>query len=418
MLHDCVQLCMVTASSSHNVQVAARATRGFFLISGVGVAAWAPMVPFAKVRLGLDEAELGLLLLCMGLGSVGAMPFAALLSHRHGNRRVLGVAATVMCIALPLLVVAPSAILLGAALALFGAAIGVVDVTMNGHAVDVERMHGSPLMSGFHALYSVGGLVGSAAMSVLLRAGVPLIACAVAVALLLLAIVVTRWRHLLVTEPPPKVAHRSMFRLPSPTALVIGVLCFIMFLAEGAMLDWTAVFLRSERGFAIAIAGIGYAAFSVAMSIGRLTGDRVTAALGPVRVVRVGAVVAAAGFVLAAALPWGATSLAGFVLIGLGAANIVPVLFSAAGRIPGTSASGALATATGFGYAGILAGPASIGFVAHATSLPFALGALAVLVAGVALGASILRAPRTRGATGEIRPEAPVDAGAGEGALR
>ena len=392
---------MVKAPSSHNVQAAARATRWFFLLSGVGVAAWAPMVPFAKARLALDEAELGLLLLCMGLGSVGAMPLAGFLSHRHGNRRVMVISGTVIALALPLLVLAPSTLLLGATLAVFGAAIGAIDVSMNAHAVDVERLHGRPLMSGFHALYSIGGIAGAAAMSALLAASAPLIACAIAVSLFLLANVATQWRHLLVVAHAPEIARRSVFSLPSPTVVLLGVLALIMFLSEGAMLDWTAVFLRSERGFAIASAGIGYAAFSVAMSIGRLTGDRVTAALGPVRVARYGAVVAAAGFLLAAALPWGATSLAGFVLVGLGASNIVPVLFSAAGRVPGTSASIALATVTGLGYAGVLMGPAAIGFVAHATSLPIALGLLAVLVAGVAAGASILRAPRTSSATGE-----------------
>jgi predicted MFS family arabinose efflux permease len=343
------------------------------------------------------------------------MPLAGFLSNRHGNRPVLVVGGTLVCLALPLLVLAPSAAMLGAALALFGAAIGVVDVAMNAHAVDVERLHGRPLMSGFHALYSLGGLAGSAAMSLLLRAGAPLMVCAVAVALVLLAIVATQWRRLLVVPADPAVAQRSMFSLPSPTAVLLGALCLVVFLAEGAMLDWSAVFLRSVRGFAISSAGIGYAAFSVAMAIGRLSGDRVTAALGPARVVRYGSLVAAAGFALAAALPWGASSLAGFVLVGLGASNIVPVLFSAAGRIPGTAAGVALATVTGLGYAGMLAGPAAIGLVAHATSLPTALGGVAVLVAGVSAGAAILHGPRTSVSTGEPAPCAPS---VGPGALR
>lgn len=351
------------------------------------------MVPFAKARLALDEAQLGLVLLCMGLGSTAAMPLAGFLSHRRGNRGLLAISGTLLCFAIPLLASAPSTLLLGAALAAFGAAIGVVDVAMNAHAVDVERLHGRPLMSGFHALYSIGGLVGAAVMTALLGAGLSLTVCAIAVALALLAIVATQWRHLLVIIPDRASAERTMFTMPSPTILLVGVLSLVMFLAEGAVLDWGAVLLRSARGVAISDAGVGYAAFSVAMAIGRLTGDRTTAAIGPVRVVRYGAVVAAAGFVVACGLPWAATSLLGFVLVGLGASNIVPVLFSTAGRVPGMAPGVAIATVTTLAYTGLLAGPAVIGAFARLTSLPLALGGVAALLVCVSAGASIARRP-------------------------
>jgi predicted MFS family arabinose efflux permease len=377
-------------TSTRPLSAARRATQGFFLLSGIAVACWAPMIPYAKARLDLDEAHLGVLLLCMGLGCVGAVPLAGHFSHRYGNRIVLTVAGLVICLALPLLAIAPSPVLLGAALAVFGAGAGVVDVAMNAHAVDVEKLHGRPLMSGFHALYSIGGLVGSATMSALLGAGASLSACAVAACLALGAIVITQRRHVIVLEHTVEVAQRSMFSAPPLLAVLLGILCLIAFLAEGAMLDWSAVFLRSERGFAIADAGLGYAAFSIAMSAGRLLGDRLTARMGAVRIVRHGSVLAAAGFLLACGLPWRATSLLGFVLVGLGAANVVPVLFSAAGRIPGSSTGVAIATVTWFGYAGMLAGPAMIGFVAHATSLPLALGGLAALLALVAACASLV----------------------------
>jgi predicted MFS family arabinose efflux permease len=385
------------AGSPGAVRAARRATQGFFLLSGVGMASWAPMVPFAKARLGLDEAQLGLLLLCMGIGSAASMPLAGYLSHRFGSRKVLGLAAPLLCVALPLLTVASQAVLLGAALVLFGGALGVVDVAMNAHAVDVERLHGRPLMSGFHGLFSVGGLTGSAGMSALLGTGVPLVACAVAVAVLLLAIVATQWRALIVIPHDEATARRSPFAAPSPTAILVGLLCLAIFLAEGAMLDWSAEFLRSARGFAISGAGLGYAAFSIAMAIGRLLGDRITSALGPVRVVRYGGLVAAAGLVLACSLPWPATALLGFVLVGLGAANIVPVLFGAAGRLPGTSPGVAIATVTALGYTGMLVGPAVIGFIAHATSLPIALGGIAILLVAVSAQASIVRPARGPG---------------------
>jgi predicted MFS family arabinose efflux permease len=195
----------------------------------------------------------------------------------------------------------------------------------------------------------------------------------------------------IVVPPDRAVAQRSVFAVPSSTAILLGLLCTVVFLTEGAMLDWSAVFLRSVRGVAMSSAGLGFAAFSVAMSIGRLLGDRITAALGPVRVVRYGSLVAAAGLLLATALPWPATSLIGFVLVGLGASNIVPVLFSTAGRIPGTAAAVAIATVTVLGYAGMLTGPAVIGLIARATTLPIALSGIAVLLIAVSFGAAILR---------------------------
>jgi predicted MFS family arabinose efflux permease len=389
-VHDFVYLCTLLASPVPNVQSAGRATRGFFLLCGIGMASWAPMVPFARVRLGLDEAELGAVLLCMGVGSTVTMPLAGWVSHRHGNRVVLPISGALVCAAIPLLALAPSTILLGAALTFFGAALGVLDVAMNAHAVDAERLHGRPLMSGFHALFSLGGLAGSAGMTALLGAGLPLVTCAIAIATPLLAIVATQSRHLL-APAPDRAASRSMFTLPSATAVLLGLLCLVSFLVEGAMLDWSAVLLRSERGLALSEAGLGYAAFSIAMAGSRLLGDRVTAALGPTRIVRYGSLVAAAGFALAGALPWATSSMAGFVLVGVGVSNIVPVLFSAAGRIPDTAPGVAIATVTAFGYTGLLTGPALIGAVAHALSLPLALGGLAALLAAVSAGASILR---------------------------
>lgn len=384
---------------SRSLAGARRATRGFFLLSGIATASWAPMVPFAKARLDLDEAQLGLVLLCLGIGSVAAMPLAGHLSHCHGSRRVLLVSGVASCAVLPVLAVAPTALAMGAALIALGAALGAVDVAMNAHAVEVEQRHGAPLMSGFHGLFSAGGFAGSLAIAGLLATGAPLVACVSIIAVALLAIVITQWPALIATRADRGAPQRSMFSLPSPRALRLGVLCLIVFLAEGAMLDWSAVFLHDARGFAIADAGLGYAAFSVAMATGRLLGDRITARVGPARIARYGGALAAAGFVLATALPWGVASLAGFVLVGIGASNIVPVLFSAAGRIPDTPPSVALATVTTLGYAGVLSGPAAIGFIAHATGLPVALGGVALLLAIVSALASIVRpaAPRRSG---------------------
>ncbi|MDF3981460.1 MFS transporter [Luteibacter sp. PPL201] len=368
-----------------------RATRLIFLLSGIGMASWAPMVPYAKARLDLDDGMLGLVLLCMGCGAAGAMPLAGFLTHRFGNRDVIGVSGLLVCLALPLLTLAPSAGWLGVALLFFGAALGLVDVAMNAHAVDVEKREARPMMSGFHGLFSVGGLVGSAGMAALLKAGAPLTGSAVAVSLALLAIVLTQWRHFLVRHDEAHADTRAPFRMPGGAVFLLGFLCMVVFLAEGSMLDWSAVFLRFSRGFDASSAGLGYAAFSVAMAVCRLMGDRITARVGPVAIVRAGSLIAAAGFLAATTLPWGPAALFGFVLVGIGASNIVPVLFSAAGRLGGASPGVGIAIVTALGYAGMLAGPAGIGFAARLSSLPLALTGVAGLLVIVSLCASIAR---------------------------
>ncbi|OOG42107.1 MFS transporter [Rhodanobacter sp. C05] len=369
---------------------ATRATRLIFLVSGIGMASWAPMVPYAKARLGLDDAGLGLVLLAFGGGSMLSMPLIGLLTHRYGNRKVIGVAGLLLCVAIPLLAIVPTVLSLTVTLLYFGAMLGAVDVAMNAHAVEVERRDGRALMSGFHGLFSIGGLAGAAIMSALLALGLPLWAGAVVIALLL-ALIVLSQRSSLLSRVDDAAERAAVFRLPRGLVLLLGVLCFVSFLAEGSMLDWSAVLLRDFRGFSAASAGIGYACFSVAMAVGRLAGDRVVGRLGPVWAVRVGAGTAALGFLLAAMSPWPPVSLSGFVLIGLGASNIVPVMFSAAGRLPGIPPAISIATVTTLGYAGLLSGPALIGFLAHASNLPVALAVVAGMLLLVAASARIVR---------------------------
>ncbi len=374
-----------------SLAAARRATRVIFLVSGMGMSAWAPMVPYAKARLGLDDAQLGLALLVFGGGSMLSMPFVGWLAHKLGNRILIVASGLLMCLALPMLATASSIAALVAALFYFGVMLGAVDVAMNAHAVDVERLDGGRLMSGFHGLFSVGGLTGAAVMSGLLALGWPLPVAATAIAAVLLGLVLWLRGDLLDDAPSAAVSEKTPFGMPHALAWLLGLMCFASFLAEGAMLDWSAVFLRDFRGFAAASAGFGYACFSVSMALGRLTGDRLIARHGPVWAVRTGAALAVAGFLVVAWAPGAFAALGGFVLIGLGASNIVPVMFSAAGRLPGTPPAIAIATATTLGYAGLLSGPALIGFVAHASSLPVAFAAVAGLLALVGLSARIVQ---------------------------
>ena len=382
---------MLQSNRLSGFPAARRATRVTFLVMGTATSSWAPMIPFVKTRLDLDEATLGLLLLALGGGGIAAMPATGFLINRFGSRRVIMATGIVACLALLGPALATNVWLLALALVLFGGALGALDVSGNAHAVLVERRSPRPLMSGFHGLYSVGGLVGAGGMTAMLKMGLPIVGAAALVTLALLAVFLTRMRGLLPADEDRGSAAGQMLALPRGAVVALGILAFIVFLAEGAVLDWSAVLLRFDRNFDAATAGIGYAAFSLAMAIGRFAGDRLTARLGPLAVVRAGAFVAAAGFAVAVAAPWDWAAVAGFVLVGLGASNIVPVLFSAAGRLADMPPSLAVPAVATLGYAGLLAGPALIGFAAQAATLPLALGGVAVLLVLVASRAGIVR---------------------------
>ena len=373
----------MSAASSPVALRQQHATRAVFFLPGFAIAAWAPLVPFAKARIGLDEASLGLALLCLGAGSLLAMPVAGALAARFGCRALMLVTLLMAGLTLPLLSIAPSVISLGLTLFVFGAGIGACDCIMNMQAVMVERDARRPMMSGFHAFYSIGGAVGAAAMTALLALGVaPWLGACLLVAVMAAVVLVAapHWRR----ERAP--GDAPMFAVPRGIVLLIGVLCFVAFLGEGVMLDWSAVFLNQVQEVPAGRAGLGFLVFSVAMTITRLFGDRAVALFGQHRAVLIGGAVAAGGLLLAtfaATLP---LALLGYALVGLGCANIVPVLFTLAGNQKAMPESLAIPAVTTLGYAGILAGPALVGFAAQLTSLvvAFTLVAAALLLVGIA----------------------------------
>jgi predicted MFS family arabinose efflux permease len=363
-------------------------TRLAFLAAGLAISAWAPLVPLAKLRLGVDEAELGLLLLCLGAGSLLAMPVTSALAARFGCRRIILWAGALICVLLPALAFAPSPTLLAVALFAFGASIGALDVAMNIQAVIVERDSGEVLMSGFHGLFSVGGFIGAGMMVLLLWSGVDAVASSAAVALLVALSLCIAAAGLL-PDAETREPGAPLFVVPHGAVIFIGALCFLCFLAEGAMLDWSALLLTDGAGMDAGQSGMGYAAFAIAMTVGRLTGDKVVSALGGKRVLFLGGVCAAAGFFCAVLAPSGAVALAGFVLVGLGASNIVPILFTAAGNQGAMPPGLAIGAITTLGYAGMLAGPALIGFVAHAASLNLAFAGLGCAMLLIAVTARL-----------------------------
>ena len=363
-------------------------TRIAFFIAGFGLAAWAPLVPYAKARAGLDEATLGLLLLCLGAGSILAMPVAGILATRYGCRRVLVGGTLLICLALPLLATASSIPLLIATLFLFGAGLGAVDSTVNLQAVIVERASGRNMMSGFHGLFSVGGIAGAAGVSALLALGLSPLWAIVVVIVLILAALLKAAPHLL---PYGSESSGPAFAVPHGVVLFIGLLCFTVFLAEGAMLDWSAVFLTSEKSIDDAYAGLGYAAFALTMTAGRLMGDTIVKRLGARLVIVLGGLFAAAGMALATLAPSWEVALLGYALVGVGCSNIVPVLYTAVGKQTVMPEHIAVPAITTLGYAGILAGPAAIGFIAHASSLSSAFLLITAMLLAVAISGRILR---------------------------
>jgi predicted MFS family arabinose efflux permease len=232
-------------------------------------------------------------------------------------------------------------------------------------------------MSSFHGMFSLGGLSGAMIFGLLLLLHLtPFIAATIiSIALIIMAIL---FNKNFLDHPGADESATFSFRFPKGPVLLLGIFCFIVFLTEGALLDWSALFLRFNRGFGISMAGVGYAVFSVSMAIMRFTGDSLVHKYGPQKMVLWGGLLAAAGLLLAIIVPWKGVSLIGFLLIGIGAANIVPVLFSAAGKAGKTSPELALAAVTTMGYAGQIAGPALIGFAAQLFTLPVALAILAV----------------------------------------
>jgi len=364
-------------------------TRIVFLITGIVMSAWAPLVPLVKARTGLDEGGLGLLLLGFGIGSIVAMPFAGYLTARFGCRPLIIASTLVLCAVLPML--SQLTFLPGLALTvlLFGASMGMLDCAINIQSIIVEKNSGETLQSGFHGLYSVGGIAGAGAMTAMLSLGLdplPSVLCLVAI---ILASLYKAAPNLL-----PYGAERDgpIFAVPRGIVLLLGVLCFIVFLTEGAMLDWSAVFLASQRDIPPSYAGLGYACFAAAMTLGRLTGDAIVSRLGGIRVVTLGGICAAVGMLVSLVFDGWPASLLGYALVGAGCSNIVPVLFSAAGRQQRMPQRTAIPAIISMGYAGILMGPAFIGMIAHFSSLTIALGGVVVLLLFVSCAARFLKA--------------------------
>lgn len=351
-----------------------------FFINGVMMATWVSRIPAVQARLSLSEGALGLILLGMSVGVLSALSLAGGLIARFGSHKVTLAGALSMCFILPLLVLAPHPVLLWIVLFLFGGAMSLMDVSMNEQAVLVERKAERPLMSSFHAAYSVGGLAGAligAGMASI--KGLPPVFHFLLISIVFGIVIGVTFPYLLPVKPEVQ-ENKSVFRLPERALWVLGAIAFCSAIAEGAMADWSGVYLTRVLQTNAGFAALGFAAFSLTMTLGRMFGDALTKSWKPALIVRFGGGIAAAGLLAIILAKEPIISLMGFAAVGLGLSNIIPLAFSAAGNFPGITAGTGIAGVATIGYAGFLAGPPVIGLIAEKTSLRIALVLVTVLI--------------------------------------
>ena len=380
--------------------VAARKGRiaisALFLLNGAILGSWAPQIPLLLPRHGITESVLGLLILCMGMGSMAAMVFSGRLTARHGSRAIVRVTALCCAVALPLAVLAPSVTLLVLAMAAMGASIAMMDVATNANAYEIEQATGRAIMSSTHGFWSVGGFLGGAL-------GGPGIASlgaeghALMVGVIALGVIGLSWSPLAgapVSVEVSAAGSRPGIWRQGWTIYLIGVMALLSFVPESAVLDWSALYLSSDHGASVQASGLAFALFSACMAAMRFCGDAVRNRVGAVPLLRVSACIAAAGMTLAAIAPSTGIALAGFALCGIGLANLVPILFSAAGRQGGTNPGAAIAAVSLIGYGGMLVAPTLIGVSAEQVGFPAIFFTLSLLLLSVAaLAPAVAGAP-------------------------
>ena len=354
----------------------AHATRAFFFIGGFGSASWAPLVPVLRERLAIGDDVLGLLLLCIGIGSLATMPLSGALSARLGCRRVLVATGILFACTLLAVTLVDSLWTAVPVILVFGALMGCLDVVINVAAVIVEKGIGRRIMSGMHAFWSLGGFVGAGLYGVWVGIlGLTAFQSTAIAAGIVLALTVGFGRNLI----PYGGGGGSLIAIPRGIVVFVGITAFIAFLSEGAVMDWSGVYLTAVRGMDLALAGVGFSVFSAAMLTMRFLGDRVVQRIGQRPVAVGGALLTLVGILLIMFAPVDALLYFGFFAIGIGSANIVPVFFSLMGRQNVMPIGTAVSAVSTMGYLGILAGPAAIGFISSATNLQTAFGMLAVL---------------------------------------
>lgn len=380
----------MTAAREQRALAASRmAVSAVFFVGGAGLTVWATYIPILKARAGLDDAQVGLVLLCVSLGCLCGMPAAGFIRPRLGPLRsgaLAGIAFAAASFGPAFGVTMP---VLAASGYVIGVCFGFLDVCMNSHASALERELERPIMSSVHAFFSLGNVAGALAGGALIGSGLGIPSALGLASLVLISIATAAVPWLWLPESHVReAAGTSIFRLPNLTMLGIGILTVLAFVIELALIDWGALYLVQATGSVPAQAAYGVAAFSLAMTGGRLWGDRIVRRLGPVTTIQISGAVAFLGIAIIVLAPTTLTALPGFAVAGLGIANLVPVFFSLSGRMPGIPPTAGIAMTVTIAYGGGLFGPPLIGFVAHSQGMR---AAFVLLIGGALVIAGMVR---------------------------
>jgi MFS family permease len=352
-----------------------------FFINGFIYASWVARLPEIQRVYDADNGTIGLVLLSSSVGAVGAMPFTGWVIIKNGSRRVTLISVFLYCAIVPLIPFMPGILALIGLFFLMGIVTGMLDVAMNAQAVMVEQQYQKPIMTSFHALFSIGMALGAWAGALFVDLDYNLFNHFIIVVVLALIAALWASRNLIEDKPDQEFHHDGpLFRLPSKALISVGVIAFCCMMGEGAMGDWSVNYMQNIAHASKAIAPIGLSAFATAMTLGRIFGDRARASLGDQKIIMLGGIVSTIGLSIALVFPIPYVVISGFFLVGLGLSTIVPIAYSLAGNAKGLPSGVGLAMVTTVGYSGFLFGPPIIGFLADWQTLRVALLLVAFLL--------------------------------------
>jgi fucose permease len=382
---------MIEQPISPQLKAARLAVSILFFMNGMVLAGLTPFYPVIQDRLHLSASALGQSILFAPLGAILTIPFISPFLNKYGARRVVLICGTALCLDVPFAVAAPSVLVFRCALFLLGMCNSYMDVSMNAEAVAVQNRYPTSMLSSTHGWWSVGGFAAGGAVALTAHFSALPMAHSIVASFILFGLLLFGCAHTLPHEPVPDEGG-PMLALPRGVLLLIGVLLMFGFGTEGACWDWTAIYLHKTLLAKESTAAIGFGLFCGAMAVGRLTGDRLINRIGLKKTLEIGAMAAAAGILMAVTLPSVPASIAGFMLCGYGLSNVVPILFRAAGNVPGVPPGTGIAAVSTCGYGMFFLAPPLIGFVADKSSLSVAIGSVGILILAVAIwGPSALR---------------------------